>query len=175
MLLRITPTVPRSLDGRINQLEPLGLSRIARWRRQREQLPSPFVADHRHYWLTSRPAHVAIRARVLRIGGHEPLLYGEDEIVSSAKSGRWHWRIVSTQASLKCSDGLAQRLRRLGVVVEMECLDIVQQTVGLRKQRPPACFASSFLSGSGDRRDHGLHHSPCGQIVKYRFTSIFSD
>jgi hypothetical protein len=31
------------------------------------------------------------------------------------------------------------------------------------------------LSGSGDRRDHGLHHNPCGQIVKYRFTSIFSD
>jgi hypothetical protein len=92
------------------------------------------MVDHRYYRLTSRPAHVTIWPRVSWVGGHQPLLYGEDEIVSGPEGRRRHWGIVPAQANLKCADGLAQGLWCFGTIVEMECFDIVKQPVGLREQ-----------------------------------------
>ena len=129
VLLRITPPIPCSLDGGVDQLEPLIFGRVVgRWW-QREQLPPPFIADHRHDRLTAWPAHMAIGARALRVGGHEALLHGEDEIVCSSQGRGWHWWIVSAQPDLKIADGLAKWLRRFSAVIEMECLDLIQQHV----------------------------------------------
>ncbi|HEY8798623.1 MAG TPA: hypothetical protein VIP78_00580 [Candidatus Dormibacteraeota bacterium] len=95
VLLRVTPPIPCSLDRGVNQLQPFIFCSVVGRRRQRQQLPPPFVTDHRHYWLTAWAAHVAIGARAFRVGGHETLLHGEDEVVGGAQGGGRHRRIVS--------------------------------------------------------------------------------
>jgi hypothetical protein len=72
---------------------------------------------------------VAIGARALRVGGHEALLHRENEIVRGPQGCGRHWRIVSPQPDLKIPNRLAQRLRRLGAVIEMQSLDLVQQHI----------------------------------------------
>jgi hypothetical protein len=69
---------------------------------------------------------MAIRTRVVWVGRHESLLDGEDKVVSRAEGGRGHWRIVTSETNLQGADRLAQRLGRLGVIVETQRLDIVQ-------------------------------------------------
>jgi hypothetical protein len=125
VLLRVAPAVPRPLDCRIDQLEPLLVRRVV-GRRQCEQLPTPVIADQGHHRLAAGPAHVAIGTWVVWVGRHQSLLDGEDKIVSRAQGGWRHWRIVASETNLQGADRLAQRLRRLGVIVETQRLDIVK-------------------------------------------------
>ena len=133
VLLRVTPAIPCALDRGIDKLEPFLVAPVVGRGRQREQLPTPVLAYHRHDRLTARPAHVAIWPRVVRIGRHQSLLDGEDEVVRGMQCGRRHGWIVPPQPDLQGADRLAQRLRSLGVVAEKEGLDVVKETVGLRQ------------------------------------------
>jgi hypothetical protein len=68
---------------------------------------------------------VAIGPRVLGIGRHEALLHGEDEIVRGPQGCRRQRWIVAAQSDLKSADGLAEWLRRLDVVIQVQRLDLV--------------------------------------------------
>jgi hypothetical protein len=148
MLLRVTPSIPGSLYGGVNQLQPLIFCRAVGRGWQREHLPPPLVADHRHDRLTSGPPDVSIGARVLGVGSHKALLHGEDEIVSSSQGGRRKRGIVSAQSDLKSADRLAEWVRRFDAVIEMQRFDLVKQRVGLREEGSSARLAGRFLSGS---------------------------
>jgi hypothetical protein len=74
---------------------------------------------------------VTIGAGVVRVGSHQSLLDGEDEIVRGAQGCGGQWRIMSTQPKLKGTDRLTQWLRRLRVVSKTKHFDVIQERVGL--------------------------------------------
>jgi hypothetical protein len=90
MLLRVAPPIPSALDRAINELQP-GFVCTADWRRrQREELPEASVPNHCDDRLPARPTGMAIGPRMLGVGGHQPLLNSEDEVVRGVKSGGRH-------------------------------------------------------------------------------------
>lgn len=126
VVLRVTPAIPCAFHSRLNQVEPLLFSRIVRRRRQREQLPSPFIANQRHNRLAARPSYMPIRPRVVGIVGHQPLLNRKDKIVRGVQGRGRHWRIVAAESDLKSADRLEQRLGRFRVIAESKRLNIIQ-------------------------------------------------
>jgi hypothetical protein len=92
MLLRVTPAIPCALDGALDQLQPFVIARTVRRRRQGQQLPQPVLTDDRDNRLAARPPSMAIGAWVVRVGGHQSLLDGEDQIVCGMEGrGRQRW------------------------------------------------------------------------------------
>ncbi|MEP6751820.1 MAG: hypothetical protein ABI959_03640 [Candidatus Dormiibacterota bacterium] len=119
MLLRVGPSIPGSFHGGVDELKPFVLSRVV-WRRgQGQHLPPSFVADQRHNRLTSGAAHVTIGARIVRVGGHEPLLHREHKVVDSPQGGGWQRGIMPPEPHLKGADCLAKRLWRLSAVIKI--------------------------------------------------------
>ena len=100
VLLRVAPAIPSPLHCRFDQIEPLLLGGIVGRRRQCQQLPLPVVADESHDRLPTRPAYVAIRARVVWVRSHQSLLDSKDKIVRGVKGSRWQWRIVAPETNL---------------------------------------------------------------------------
>jgi len=92
VLLRVTPPIPRALHGAFDQFQPFVVGGSARRWRQRQQLPQALVADYRDDGLPARSAGVAIRSRVLRVGGHQSLLHCENEVVRGMQRGGREWR-----------------------------------------------------------------------------------
>src|SRR5258708_35954182 len=72
LVLRVAPAVPGALDGRLDELDPLGL--LAPRSRQAQHLPLAVLADECEQRLAARPACVASGAGVFRVGRHESLL-----------------------------------------------------------------------------------------------------
>ena len=107
LLLRVAPAVPGSLDGLVDELDPVGVLAIAGGWRKGQHLPPPVLADDREHRLTARPSKVAKGSRVARVRGHQPLLHGEDQLVSGVESRRWERRIAPAEADLERADGLA--------------------------------------------------------------------
>jgi len=107
VLLRVAPTIPRALDRVIDQVEPLHVRGAVRWRREREHLPHPVIADQGHDRLAARPAVMSIGPRVIRVGGHQSLLNGEHQIVCRVKRRGRHRRIAPADAELKRVDRFA--------------------------------------------------------------------
>jgi hypothetical protein len=68
---------------------------------------------------------MSIGSRVVGVGGHQPLLDSEHEVVSCMKGCSGHRWIAPSDAQLQSADCLTQRRRRFGLVVQAECLDIV--------------------------------------------------
>ena len=126
VLLCVAPAIPCALHRRFNQVEPLLLISVVGRRRQGEQLPSPVIANQRHYRLAAGPADVAIRSRIVGVGGHQSLLDGENEVVCGVQRGRRQRRIVTPKSKLEGANRLAQWLRRLGVVVEAKRLNVIK-------------------------------------------------
>ena len=107
VLLRVAPPIPCSLNRRFDKVEPLVIAGIVGRRRQREQFPPPVIEDDCHHRLSAGPANVPIWAWVVRVGGHQSLLDGEDEIVRGVQCCRCQGRIVATKANLERADRLA--------------------------------------------------------------------
>jgi hypothetical protein len=134
MLLRVAPPIPCPLHGRLHQLEPFVFSSGV-WRsRQGEHLPAPVIANDRHDRLATGPADVTIRPREVWVGGHQALLHSEDEVVRGMQGGGRHRRIAAAEAELESTNRVAQWFRSLGVVVETERFDVVQEAIRLREK-----------------------------------------
>jgi hypothetical protein len=93
MLLRVTPPIPGAFDCALDQLQPGLVCRPAGRRRKREQLPHASVSNHGYDWLPAWPAGMSIWPRMLRVGGHQPLLDGKHEIVRGMQGCRRQRRI----------------------------------------------------------------------------------
>jgi len=93
MLLRVTPPIPGAFDRALNKVQPGFVCRPAGRRRKREQLPHASVANYGYHWLPARPAGMSIWPRMLRVGGHQPLLDCKHEIVRGVQGCRRHRRI----------------------------------------------------------------------------------
>ena len=172
VVLGVTPTVPCSLDRAVDELQPLCLDCGAGWRRQREHLPEPIIGDHRHDRLAARPTGVAVGVGVVGIGGHQPLLDREHQVVGRVESGRWHWRIAPTQSELQRMDRFTQSRWCVGLVLEAKHLYVVQQHVRFGEQGFPANLCSDFRWGDDGRGAHAEHHKRCGRFVKQPFTAF---
>jgi hypothetical protein len=134
MLLRVTPAIPCPLHSRVDQLEPFLFSSGV-WRsRQGEHLPAPVIANDRHDRLATGPPDVTIGSRDIWVGGHQALLHSEDEIVCGMQGRGRHRRVAAAKADLERANRLAQRFRRLGVVVETQGFDVIQETIRLREK-----------------------------------------
>jgi len=100
---------------------------------------------------------------VLRTGRHQTLLYSEDEIVRGVQCGRRQRRVGAAETDLQGANRLAQLLGNFTLIVETQPLDIVEQTVGLRHQRPTSHF-DGVVSGS---RDGCSGHLPARYSVRW--------
>jgi hypothetical protein len=140
VLLRVTPSIPCTLDRAFDQLEPVLVRHPIGRRRQSEQLPQSLLAHDHDHRLPTRPAGVPIGPRVLRVRRHQSLLDGENEVVRRVQGCGRQWRVGPAQADLQRADGFAKVLRRLDVVVEPQPLDIVQERIGLCHQRSTLVF-----------------------------------
>jgi hypothetical protein len=118
-----------SLDRRFDELEPLGAFALFARRWQRDDLPPPLATDDREDRLSAWTAVMARGPRVLWIGGHDPLLDGEDEVVRCVDRRRRDWRIAAAEADLQRADRLPEAKRRLGFLRQAQDLDVVQQQV----------------------------------------------
>jgi len=72
---------------------------------------------------------VSIRTRVIGIGGHQPLLHREHEIVRGVKSRRRQRRICSPEPELERTDRFAQLLGSIDLVIKPKALDVIEQRV----------------------------------------------
>jgi hypothetical protein len=71
---------------------------------------------------------------MVRIGGHQSLLYGKDEVVCSVKRRRRHGRIPPPDPELQCVDRLAQAWGSFDLILQAKRLDIFKQDVGVGEQ-----------------------------------------
>jgi hypothetical protein len=102
---------------------------------------------------------VAGRPGVFRVGRHQALLDGEDQLLSRIERGRRNRRIAAPEADLQRPDRFSQSKRGFGLVVQAQSFEVVEQEVGLREQDP-----------SLGLRRHGLHDIRRLPNVKQAFT-----
>lgn len=129
MLVRVAPAIPRPFDGGVDQLEPLEDLAAGRGRGQRQHLPEAVVAHHGDDGLPARPPDVPVGPRVIRVGGHETLLYGEDQVVRCGKRGRRHRWVPPPEPDLQRPYRLAQVGWRLGLIGQTQRFDVFEQAV----------------------------------------------
>jgi hypothetical protein len=113
VLLRVAPAVPRSLDGAIDEFEPVHeicsqLFGSVGCRREGEHLPDAVIADDGDEGLAAGPARVPVGAGKVRVGGHEPLLDGEHEVMRGMESRGWDRWITPPEPQLKRADRVTQ-------------------------------------------------------------------
>lgn len=131
LVLGVAPPVPGALDRRIDERQPFRLVSAGGGRGKAQQLPLAVLAHDRDEGLAARPAGVPRRPWIFRIGGHEPLLHGEHEVLRGIeRRGRERW-IAAAEPDLQGPNRLAESERRLAFVVEPEHLDVVEQLVRL--------------------------------------------
>src|SRR5205807_1808595 len=135
MVLGVGRAGPGSLDGRVDEVDPVGVLAIA-GRRKGQHLPLLVVADDREHRLTAWPSSMAKGSWVARVRSHQPLLHGEDQLVRGVESLRWERRVAPAKADLECADGLAQPGWRLYEVEQAKRFDVIEQDVGFRKENP---------------------------------------
>jgi hypothetical protein len=79
---------------------------------------------------------VGARLGIARVGRHQPLLNGEDEIVSGPDAGRRGGRFAPPEPALELSDGLPKLVRHGAAVLQSKLLYPPEQLVRLRQQVP---------------------------------------
>jgi len=98
---------------------------------------------------------------MLRIGRHQTLLHREDKIVRGMQRGRRQRRVGAAEADLKGANRVAQLLGNSSLIFETQPLDVVEQTVGVRHQRP-----TSHLDGVLIRSRNG-----CSRHLSARYSA----
>jgi hypothetical protein len=91
---------------------------------------------------------------MLRISRHQTLLHREDEIVRGVQRGRRQRRVGAAETDLQGANRLAQRLGNFTLIVEAQPLDVVEQAVGLRHQRPTSNFDAILISSRNGCSGH---------------------
>jgi hypothetical protein len=104
---------------------------------------------------------MAMGTWILRVGGHDPLLDGEDQVMRRVEGGRREGWVAAAEPDLQGSDGFAQTDGHLVLVPEAEILDFVQQIVGLGEEQTPA-----RVGGGGHARTIGRDLRAC-QVSLY--------
>src|SRR5437879_2025305 len=131
LVLRVAPAVPSAFDRRLDQLHPRRLVTARHRRGKGEHLPPAVFANDREYRLAARPVGVTNRAWILRVGRHQPLLHGEDQLVRGVECCGWQRWVAATEPDLQSPNRLAQSKRGFAFVVQPQHLYVIEQMIGL--------------------------------------------
>ena len=106
-----------------------------------------------------------------RIGGHQPLLQPEDEVLGRPDRRGEHG-IRPAGAQLQRPQRAPERVWQLAVAVEPQQLDLRQQVVGGAEQVAPPPFGGTGVEVA--KREHGRTLGPPVRSVNLPFTSCVS-
>jgi hypothetical protein len=155
VVIGVRPAVERPFDREVDLGQPpvVATGPGARW--QDQQLPldaGPDRGDRRH---PTRATGVGAGARPPRVGGHQPLLQPEDEVLRGSDGGRDR-RLGAPGPQLKRVERLAHVLRQVTAAAQAQELDLPEHVIGCVQELEPVAFGGFGIDVS--EGDHGWAH-----------------